>query len=538
MKQKDRKILAIDDDSTSLLILEDQLRTMNLQMMSAKDAQKGMEMAVNEQPDMILLDIVLPNVDGFELCRQLKADNRTSSIPVIFISAKNESVDKIEGLGLGAIDYVTKPFDIGELRARIGVVLKIIELQEKNLALANTDELTGLMNRRLFLDIFERELLMARMKNYSLALMMLDIDHFKDTNDTYGHPAGDMLLKQMGAILKENTYPLDAVARYGGDEFIILMPDTSYFNAAYAAEKLRRIIDDWQWDVGEKRISVTVSIGIAKSNSSDSHEIIKRADNALYKAKKQGRNHVVCWEEIGSNQNTDILQSGEYTELQTKVSSSTRQLHSLVAEVISAFIKIMDVKDPYIAGHSKNTRDYAVAIANEMGVSQELREKLEVASLLHDIGKIRIPDWILLGTGPISKYDRLIIEQHPLASEEILKPIGIFEQELPIIRQHHERFDGSGYPDCLKGREIVIGARILAVADVFDAMTSIRPYRMMKSCQQALKEITEYSGTQFDPEVVEAFQDAFEKHKTEWPLSSYDSSLIPIQEPWSANTSW
>ena len=528
MMKQNRKILAIDDDSTSLAILENRLQSMDLQLISAEDANKGMEMAVNEQPDLILLDIVMPDIDGFELCRQLKADNRTSSIPVIFISAKSESVDKIEGLDLGAIDYVTKPFDIGELRARIGVVLRIIELQEKNLSLANTDELTGLINRRHFFDIFEREVLMAKMKNYSLALLMLDIDHFKSINDTYGHLSGDAILKQMGKILRENQYPLDVVARYGGEEFLILMSETHTQKAVKAAERLREIINRFEWEIFDNRISITISIGLLAlepNNIIDCRDMVKKADAALYTAKHKGRNCVVRWDQVDAVEKTIKPKTQDFYELQTKISSLTRQLRTQAMGTVSALEKAMSIviKDPYLEHHAKHVQIYAVAIAEEMSLSTELKERIGTAALLHDLGKIGMPNYIFGKTASLTQEERDIVKQHPAASTQILAPIGIFCHELQIIRHHHERFDGSGYPDGLKGKEIEIEARVLTIADVFDAITSDHLYRNGRTYEVALKEIRDCSGTQFDPEVVEAFLKVFEKHKSEWPLANLDS---------------
>ena len=527
--EKRKKILVIDDSQIDLFLLRKYLVEMEFDVLLADNAQKGIEIAVSKRPDIILLDVMLPDIDGFEVCRKLKKDTCTSAIPIIFISACNQPCDKAAGINAGAVDYITKPFDPGELKARIGSVLRSVVLEEKVLLFANTDELTGLYNSRYFFDILERELFSARIKGKSLCMMMLDLDHFKNVNDTYGHPAGDVILRQMGKILKENTYPLDVVGRYGGEEFVILMPEASYTTALKAAEKLREIIDGYHWDIGGKRISVTVSIGIASVESSNSHELIKRADKALHEAKKQGRNCIVCWEGVNTG-GIKKIQSEEYHELQIKVSSLAEQIRSQVIEVVSAFMKTLAAKDPYTASHAKNTQAYALAIADEMGLSQELREKIEVAALLHDIGKIGVPDWILLKTGPLGDYDRRIIEQHPVISVEILEPIGLFNQELPIIRQHHERFDGTGYPDRLNGKEIAIGSRILAVADVFDAMTSDRPYHMAKPCEEGLQEIMVCSGSQFDPEVVDAFQIAYEKNRENWPLANCDSELNLTQE--------
>jgi len=240
-KKKTRKILAIDDSQTDLFLLKTYLQKMGVVALSAENGLKGMELAVSEQPDLILLDVMLPDIDGFEVCKK-------------------------------AIDYLAKPFDPGELKARIESVFRTLELEDEIALLVNTDELTGLANRRHFFAILGSEMFRARIKGESLCMMMLDIDHFKNVNDTYGHLTGDIILEQIGKILKENTYPLDEVGRYGGEEFVILMPETSYSTAIKAAEKLRKMIDECYWDIGEKRISVTVSIGIASIDSSDSHE--------------------------------------------------------------------------------------------------------------------------------------------------------------------------------------------------------------------------------------------------------------------------
>jgi diguanylate cyclase (GGDEF)-like protein len=527
--EKTRKILAIDDSSMDLFLLKKHLCKMGFEVLLADNAPKGIDVALNEQPDIILLDAMMPGINGFEVCKKLKANSETSSIPIIFISGNDRPCDKATGLNAGAVDYIAKPFDPSELKARIESVLRSIILEEKIMLLANTDELTGLDNRRHLFDILEREMFSARIKGRSLCMLMLDIDHFKNVNDTYGHLVGDIILRQMGKILKENIYPLDVAGRYGGEEFVILMPETSYSTALKAAERLLKIIDESYWDIGGKRISITVSIGIASIESSDSHELIRRADEALYKAKENGRNCIVSWEDANVVGITNT-QNEEYYELQTKVSSLAKQMCSQVLEVVSAFMETINAKDPYTAHHGKNSQVYALAIANKMGASRDLRGKLEIAALLHDIGKIGVPDWILMKTGSLSDSDRRIIEQHPMTSAKIIEPIGLFNQELPIIRQHHERFDGSGYPDQLKAKEIVIGARILAVADVFDAMTSNRPYRIAKTCEEALQEITDCSGFQFDPEVVEVFKIVYEENKAQWPLADLNSEIDLTQE--------
>ena len=519
-----RKILIVDDDPVNLTLPKSLLENMGLVVLTAQDALTGIEMAISEQPSLILLDIMMPNINGLEACKRLKADRKTSSIPIIFLTAKSQKYDIIAGLKAGAVDYIIKPFDAGELKARINNVLKNIELEEQILLLANTDAQTGLANRRHFLDILEREILRAKIKGQSLSVMMLDIDHFKSVNDTYGHLAGDEIIKQIGKVLTENIYPLDVAGRYGGEEFIVLMPGTSSSRGMEAAEKLRRIIDEFQWKAFNKKISITISIGLANidaNNLLDSDDLIEKADTALYTAKRKGRNCIASWNKIEPEQETQPLDNRVYHELQTKVESLTRQLHSHVLGTISAFTMAMDmvIKDKYMKKHGENVQAYAIAIAEEMHLSEELKCRIGTAALLQDLGKIIIPGSILKKTTPLTKEERRIINQHPVAATRILEPIGIFELELQTILHHHEKVDGTGYPSGLKGREIPIGSRILAVADTFDAMTSERGYNSAQTGENALKEILNCIGTQFDPDVVKAFQRIHEKHGSNWPLS-------------------
>ncbi len=521
--KKKRKILAIDDNQPNLILLRTHLEQMGLSALTAIDALQGIELAINQHPDLILLDIMMPGIDGFEACKRLKSDTRTSSIPVIFVSSKDQPCDKIAGLEMGAIDYITKPFNKGELMARISLVLQMIEMQEKLLSLANTDELTGLANRRSFIDILEREILQARISGNDLSAMILDLDHFKSINDTYGHLGGDAILKQMGKILQENIYPLDVAARYGGEEFIILMPATSFEKAAQAAERLRSIIDRWQWKISNQSVSVTTSIGFVSvdpNNFIDSNDLIEKADAALYAAKKRGRNCVIGWSQINPDEDLEQSESREYREMQAKVSSLARQLQSHAKGTISAFAKTIDLalNDPYLLHHADNVQIYAVAIAEEMGLSAELIERIHTAALLHDLGKISIPKNILGKTSPLTEQERYIITKHSEAAAKILAPLTFFKHELSIIKHHHENYDGTGYPGGLKGKEIPIGARILRVADTFDSITSDRIYSNAQSKEAAAKEIDAYSGIYFDPDVVEAFQRTVELHKEDWPL--------------------
>ncbi len=520
--KKQRKVLVIDDGQANLILLKAHLTSMGLIPLLAENAADGIRLAAEQLPDVILLDIMMPEIDGFEACRRLKTDVRTSSIPVIFVSAKDQSEDKISGLKLGAIDYITKPFNKGELQARIGIVLQMIELQERLLLLANTDELTGLSNRRHFFEILEREMLQAKLRGGSIAVMMFDIDHFKNVNDNYGHLNGDNILQETGKILNENIYPLDVAARYGGEEFVVLMPGMPVEIATQRADKLRMIIDKHHWEISDKPVSVTCSVGVVVfdgSNAADSYDLIKKADDALYAAKCRGRNCIVSYDQINPDEQIREQQGEEFRELQTKISALAQQIKTQTLGTITAFAKAIAVKDVFLVGHAENVKVYAAEIAKRMQVSQVLMEQLQTAAMLHDLGKIVIPNEILHKTTRLTDEERRIMERHPVVSAEILAPIGLFSQEIIIIRHHHENFDGTGYPNGLVGKNIPIGSRILAVANSFDAMTSNRWSAPPKSADEAADEIVSLAGTQFDPEVVEAFKVAFTENRDNWPLS-------------------
>ena len=521
--RKQRKILVIDDSQPNLVLLKAHLGNMGLVSLLTNNPREGLMAAAEQRPDMILLDVMMPEIDGYEVCRRLKADVRTSSIPVIFISAKDQSEDKVAGLKIGAIDYITKPFNKGELQARVGIVLQMIELQERLLLLANTDELTGLANRRHFFEILEREVLQAKIRGGSMAVMMFDVDHFKNLNDTYGHLNGDKVLQQFGKILNENIYPLDMAARYGGEEFVVVMPGMPMEIATQRAQKLRTVIDKYSWEIDNQPISVTCSVGVSVFDGVDAidpYELIRRADEALYAAKHRGRNCVVSYDQLNPNEQVQTQQDEDFRELQTKISSLAQQIKHQTLGVITAFTKAIAAKDPYLAAHVENVKVYAAEIAKRMEVSQVLKEQLQIAAVLHDLGKIIIPNHILYKKTPFTDEEKRLIQRHPIASADILAPIGLFGQEIVIIRHHHENFDGTGYPNGLIGKNIPIGARILAVANAFDSITSSKPWNeQSKSADDAIGEIVSLSGSQFDPEVVDAFKRAYAEHHNCWPIS-------------------
>jgi len=304
------KILIIDDSKLIAEFGRSILTGKGFEISYAPDGLIGLEKAQAESPDLILLDIVMPGLDGYQVCEKLKADTATKDIPVIMLTSKGEPADKIKGLELGAVDYVTKPFDAGELIARVTNQICIKELhqalQEKNRQLqemADKDGLTNLYNHRFFHEYLARDVHRAQRYFESLSCIFIDIDHFKHFNDTYGHQAGDEILKTLGALLLNSIRASDLAARYGGEEFAVILHYTDLETARAVAERLRELVASHAFRINEKEFHITISIGVAAiphPKIANLQKLVDAADQALYSAKRNGRNRVEVFNEVTS----------------------------------------------------------------------------------------------------------------------------------------------------------------------------------------------------------------------------------------------
>jgi diguanylate cyclase (GGDEF)-like protein/putative nucleotidyltransferase with HDIG domain len=320
---------------------------------------------------------------------------------------------------------------------------------------------------------------------------MIDLDNFKAYNDVYGHPAGDMLLGHIGRIIKNSVRNVDQAFRYGGDEFVIILPQTARDSAYVVAERVRRQIAE---EMEKKAIAVTCSIGLASypADGMLSGELVDVADTALYHAKRTGGNRIFL--------SSKILSKPPYEEGIPGIDTRPGSL-SEVYDIASA----VEAKDPYTYGHSKKVNIYTMALAEKIGLSSDDVSALSAAALLHDIGKVGIPDKVLNKKGKLNKEDWEAIKAHPKLGANIISNIPKLAPAVNSILYHHERWDGSGYPEGLKGEEIPLEARILAIADSFEAMTSARPYRPALALEEVVTELRQGAGLQFDPKLVEVF---------------------------------
>jgi len=291
-----KRLLLVDDDVESLAMVQARLADEGIEISCATGGRAALDAAKSQRPDLILLDLDMPDMTGFEVCRILKADPELCMIPVLFLSGSGTPADKVRGLDLGAVDYITKPFDHFELRARVRAAIRTKELQDLLIEHAQIDPLTGLPNRRALMDRLQMEWARMQRNGGELAFIMADIDHFKRLNDTYGHSLGDQVLQQVALVIAAQCRENDLPARYGGEEFAVVVPNEGASGAVHLAERCRREIENVHSTAAGKPVRPTASFGVADAVEVPRAEVlVDRADQALYQAKAAGRNRVAVW---------------------------------------------------------------------------------------------------------------------------------------------------------------------------------------------------------------------------------------------------
>ncbi len=358
--------------------------------------------------------------------------------------------------------------------------------------LSYRDGLTNLYNRRYFQAKLKELELRCKESSEPLSLVMLDIDYFKVYNDTYGHQEGDHLLVEIGRLLKRTVRKNDLAFRYGGEEFAVLLPDTLPEAGFLIAERIREAVEQFPFPGFEKQPGgkVTVSCGVATmpQHARDAEDLVRKADRVLYRAKETGRNRTLLY----STQEEERDTQREPVELFP------------ILDSIETLLSVLRARDPYICHHSIRVEKYAAAVAERLGLGEKEIFHLRVAALLHDLGKVKLNQATLSRPGRLSAGEWEKMKLHTLWGADVIKCIDGFKPVEAAITYHHERYDGTGYPEGLRGEEIPIEARILAVADSFDAMTTSRPYQPAKKLSEAIDELKRNAGTQFDPRVVKA----------------------------------
>ncbi|MBI1987730.1 MAG: diguanylate cyclase [Nitrospinae bacterium] len=371
------------------------------------------------------------------------------------------------------------------------VIEKTRQLNEAK-EMAMVDELTSLYNHRYFHRRLEEELSRAARAQTEVSLIFCDLDGFKGLNDSKGHQAGDLGLKEISRILQGSKRVSDVACRYGGDEFALILPGATSDAAKILAERLRaRVEDRFQGNPDEWGEGLTLSIGIASypKDAPEKKTLIERADWAMYYAKRNGKNWV------------KVFDLSEFVNLPF-VDSQGREER---LESMRALVGALRGEDGYLQRHSETVASQAAAVARQMGMDPLEVDRVLVAGLLHDIGVIVLPDQIMSKAEKLTEEEMDQVKQHPVVAVNLLDSVEGFKEVLPIILHHHEQYAGGGYPQGLAHQQIPMGARILAVVDAYYAMRSARPFRRAFTREEVIEELRRCSGTQFDPDVVENF---------------------------------
>lgn len=369
------------------------------------------------------------------------------------------------------------------------------------------DPLTQLYTYQYFTERLDIEIRHAKKYMYPLSIILIDIDYLKSINDTYGHRVGNSLLKKFSQYLKQLVRDTDIITRYVGSGFAIILPNANKPSALASGQRLCEKIQKHSFKIQKVKAKLKTSIGIISfpdDGISSVTGIIDALDKAVARAKERGGNRICSYEGVTGKQKVMISKREEIEGLKSSLKKAGKKLDQALLESIYAFAKAIEMRDHYTGEHAEKMITIVRGIGKELNLPYKKIVGLEHAAVLHDLGKIGIDDKILRKKAKLTKKEYAQIKRHPLIGAEIIRSIHFMKEVVPFILYHHERYDGKGYVAGLKGEEIPLGARVLAIADVYQALISDRPYRKAFPRKKAIEIIKEGSGNQFDPEIVKA----------------------------------
>ena len=389
---------------------------------------------------------------------------------------------------------------------------ELVRSNERLKKLLLTDAHTGLYNHRYLEQVIEAEFHRAKRSAHPLSVIMMDLDYFKSINDVYGHQFGDLVLKQFARRLKMIMRKYDIIIRSGGEEFIIVSPDMGLAQSLNTAQRILESVSASSF--GDRKHAVKLKLSLAavsypEDGAARGSGLVNLADKVLGKAKEFGGNRVYSSLDLknikypaGEKKNNKAL---NIKLLQGKIEKLTKRSNQGLVEAIFAFAKTIELKDHYTGEHVEETVRFVTEICNKLGLPREEIEMIKQGAALHDLGKIGISEKILLKKSKLTRSEFEQIKKHPQIGADILRPIHFLRNIIPLVFYHHEKWDGTGYPSGIKGEEIPIGARIIAIADVYQALTSDRPYRKAYPRQKAMRILKAGAGSQFDPRITDIF---------------------------------
>lgn len=376
---------------------------------------------------------------------------------------------------------------------------------------ATTDGLTTLFNHRTGQEKLTEQMRMAERYQRHLSVLMVDVDHFKSINDNYGHPVGDTVLKAVAKLIKSNCRDVDIPIRYGGEEFMLVLPEVSREGAHVVAERIRKSLSQEVIHHENIALSVTASLGIATfpDDAAEQHVLLDLADKSLYMSKRMGRNRVHTAADLkGAAPVAAVAKADNFGFEVDKLSEQARNSEELMPEVVE-MVKVLAQnlysRSDYNKIHHLEVARLSELLGKVMGLSATQIEQIRVAGLLHDVGTLKLPETLLDKEGPFSPDERRMVNQHVMLGAELLRPVRALRDICEILESHHERWDGTGFPRGLRGEDIPLAARIISIVDSYHAMISARPYRQAMPVEEAIRTLRMGAGKQWDPFLVDIF---------------------------------
>lgn len=491
------------------LKLKDKLGNFYSTKIFMKDTENPIVQAFNSKENVFKDDVKFLKLAYFK-------DNAVVILPMI-------SVNKCIGILIVEDKYARQNITLYNLIANFAALFSHnFELMEQTEGIVNTDTLTLLYNHRGFQEILSNEISRAETNKQKLSVVMMDISNITKINRELGHAKGDEVIKLVAEKVRQNMREGDIAGRYGGDEIAIILPNTSVSQAKYVAEYLTYslsccFIDD----IGP----VKVSVGIATypDCADDKEKLLILAEQAMYisqaKGYKDGMSAIISsadfnfWDDAALKSYAEVIGKRHSQlginfeeELISKFNVDHATSGARISEIATSLAGAIDAKDPYTKGHSTSVSRFSEALARAINLPEVEVERIKLGALLHDVGKIGIPESVLKKEGPLSDEEWTIMKQHPtIGTEKVLMPNPALRDLIPIVKYHHERIDGKGYPEGLKNGDIPLAAKIVAIADTYHALISDRPYRRGMDIEKAISILKEGAGTQWDENLIRTF---------------------------------
>lgn len=509
-------ILIVDDDVNLCANLKDILSEHGYYVASFNSVAQARKELRQKGYNLIITDLKLPDGLGLELFKETKKIDKDIQIIVLTGFASLES--SIAALNEGAFAYIQKPINTDELEITIKRAIKVQQLSIANKELVSIlkekslkDPLTGVYNYRYIRERMDSEFKRAKRYLFPLSMIMLDLDYFKSINDIYGHQYGDHILNKVAAFLKTSVRGNDIVARYGGDEFLILMPDTDKNGVIEFSKDLLAKFNKHIFDPKFRKLKITISLGIATypdlGINSESN-LLNSVDEALREAKMLGRNRASIYRKLTSNKRELLITNNNersITKLKETLKNIEHRINQNLLESILTFIRLIEIKDYYLSENVEGMVKVCLKVGKKLNLNETEIENLRYAAILHDLGKVSISNKILHKKTKLTKKEYKVIKAHPLIAASMIKGLYLFNSVVPVVLNHHVRFDGSEHGPELKGAQIPIGARIIAIVETYQALVSERPYRKAYRREEAIRIIEEGAGSYFDPKIVRIF---------------------------------